>query len=467
MGAAVAHTGGLSGAVDVPSLALRAWRGGRARNGTVHYDEAEHRRLPHVVKFSGGRSSGLMLLLLLRNGLLRAERGDVVLFTNTSAEHPATYDFVGKMKRATEREGVPFLIAQWQTVETVFDGEWRRRPTYRLVNARPLSAANPDGYCHRGEVFEEAVAWGGMLPSVHTRVCTTLMKMLVTREFLADWLAARTHLPEQGHDAGSPKTDPREAHRIHRANRGTLSRAEIEARWEFLSRRPTGRPRQHLGDFTRARLPAGVNDLVSHSVFGGRCHLFGEIPAPFLTFLGFRAGEDSRHQRMVRRNLGEHTPGHGTQPPGEHSYAPLFSLGIDQEQVLRFWGRQPGRLRPHLPEDLNLSNCVYCFLKGPRALAEIERGRREFERKLPGGIRAECRKHKTPNSLAWWADIEERYGRGSRKRGANGAQPFGMFGLRDMSYRKIGAAATRRGRNGRATVIELREDPTLSCECTD
>ena len=57
---------------------------------------------PHVVMFSGGRSSGYMLALALHNGLLRAERGDVVIFNNTSAEHPATYDFV-RLDEGTHR----------------------------------------------------------------------------------------------------------------------------------------------------------------------------------------------------------------------------------------------------------------------------------------------------------------------------------------------------------------------------
>lgn len=53
---------------------------------------------PHVVKLSGGRSSAYMLCRLLKSGLLSRERGDVVIFNNTSAEHPETYKFVKKTK---------------------------------------------------------------------------------------------------------------------------------------------------------------------------------------------------------------------------------------------------------------------------------------------------------------------------------------------------------------------------------
>ena len=58
------------------------------------YRAKKHSALPHVVKFSGGRSSGMLLFALLENRLLNADRGDVIIFNNTSAEHPDTYRFV-------------------------------------------------------------------------------------------------------------------------------------------------------------------------------------------------------------------------------------------------------------------------------------------------------------------------------------------------------------------------------------
>ncbi len=53
-----------------------------------HYEYPGHEELPHVVKFSGGQTSGMLLFVLLEAGILRPERGDVVIFNNTSAEHP-------------------------------------------------------------------------------------------------------------------------------------------------------------------------------------------------------------------------------------------------------------------------------------------------------------------------------------------------------------------------------------------
>lgn len=40
------------------------------------YEASGHDELPHIVKFSGGKSSGLLLFALLEAGLLKAERGE-------------------------------------------------------------------------------------------------------------------------------------------------------------------------------------------------------------------------------------------------------------------------------------------------------------------------------------------------------------------------------------------------------
>jgi predicted phosphoadenosine phosphosulfate sulfurtransferase len=54
---------------------------------------------PYIVKFSGGRSSAMMLMKLLKNNQLNPKRGDVIIFNNTSAEHSATYEFTRQMKK--------------------------------------------------------------------------------------------------------------------------------------------------------------------------------------------------------------------------------------------------------------------------------------------------------------------------------------------------------------------------------
>ena len=128
------------------------------------YIDTHHSELPHVVKFSGGRSSGMLLLTLLANEILKPERGDVVLSNNTSSEHPQTYNFARECKAVTEQYGIPFYLLEFQTYEDARKGEWTRLPSYRLVNDKPWSEENPDGFHWRGEVFEEVPRRSGSSP---------------------------------------------------------------------------------------------------------------------------------------------------------------------------------------------------------------------------------------------------------------------------------------------------------------
>ena len=123
---------------DVPTLKvskqLREPAETHDPSSTYHlrYKAKRHPSLPHVVKFSGGRSSGMLLFTLLENGLLNRERGDVIVFNNTSAEHPDTYQFVRDCMCAAQRYGIPFFQVEFQTYEDVRRGEWTRLPSYRL-----------------------------------------------------------------------------------------------------------------------------------------------------------------------------------------------------------------------------------------------------------------------------------------------------------------------------------------------
>ena len=452
---------------SVPRLAMRQWNGGSQRKGVIYYDDKLHKHLPHVVKFSGGRSSGLMLMTLLDNNMLKAERGDVVLFTNTAAEHPATYDFVSKIKRVTEKSGIPFFIAELQTHESVQAGEWRRRTSYRLANDRPYDKhKNPCGYRYRGEVFEETIAWAGMLPTVFTRVCTTLMKMQVTRQFLADWFAARQSIPFMGHK-GRPQCDWKILHDAHRRSGGTMSYSDFVKRSKKLDKCSTFRPQQDFADFTKAKIPVLPNQFIQQHIFGESCQLFGHNPAQFITLLGFRAGEDSRYQRMQQRNQGQETPGHITHPPGEYSYAPLYDLQLDQSAVKRFWRKQPSKIRPYLPENMNLSNCVFCFLKGQRSIADIIQKKKVWEDNAPKSLQFAFKTKGTPNSISWWVKLEKSYSRQAKKEGTNGqeAPRFGMFGLTANGYEKI--QKNTKFVQSSCNIRDINEDPSINCECTD
>ncbi|CAB5495080.1 hypothetical protein AZO1586R_181 [Bathymodiolus azoricus thioautotrophic gill symbiont] len=45
---------------------------------------------PHIVKFSGGRSSAMMLMNLLESNELKPKRGDVVIFNKVNSTHKRT-----------------------------------------------------------------------------------------------------------------------------------------------------------------------------------------------------------------------------------------------------------------------------------------------------------------------------------------------------------------------------------------
>ncbi len=156
---------------------------------------------PYIVKFSGGRSSAMMLMKLLKNNQLNPKRGDIIIFNNTSAEHPATYEFTRKIKKIAEEEyNIPFFWIEYQTYEDSNGTyQWSRRPSYKLVNDQPLSRDNLSGYRYKGEVFEEMISLSGFLPSMVSRVCTLSMKIFVTNAFLSDWFAQKQSIGKLGH----------------------------------------------------------------------------------------------------------------------------------------------------------------------------------------------------------------------------------------------------------------------------
>ena len=47
--------------------------------GSLRYRSAGHAELPHIVSFSGGRSSAMLAFMAAEEGLLRPERGDLVV----------------------------------------------------------------------------------------------------------------------------------------------------------------------------------------------------------------------------------------------------------------------------------------------------------------------------------------------------------------------------------------------------
>ena len=412
-----------------------------------------HEALPHVVKFSGGRSSGMLLFTLLEAGLLDASRGDVVVFNNTSAEHPATYAFSAQCKRIVEEEyGIPFFWIEAQTYEDARDGDWVRMPSYRLVNSAKRTAENPDGYAWHGEVFEELLSWQGFVPNQFRRICTTGMKLEPTRAFLKDWFAGKEETTRLGHHGNAPRLDLEQLYQRHRKNRGGVPEEIFAKKKAFLESRPFYRPAQRFVAFSSSFVPFSNSTIEPH-LYGGKARFgaHGE-GVEYLAFIGLRYDEMRRVIRTRERNS-EQTPEAGYD--GEHVYMPLADICVTARDVITFWKAQSWDLNI---EGSSLSNCTFCFLKGAKVLGSVrdalaDSGTGEYAR--------------TPCNIDWWVNLEKRYGRDlvAEKRGIRNKhndKMIGFFGIGSgFSYATLAAS--------QKTGSDLSEfsDSVLPCDCTD
>ena len=290
----------------------------------IDYRDPRHAELPHVVKFSGGRSSGMLLFTLLKSGQLDASRGDVVIFNNTAAEHPETYRFVNECRRRVRPTRVPFFQIEFQTYEDAHRGEWTRRPTYRLVNARPRTAANEDGFHWRGEVYEELLSWSGYVPNQFRRTCTKHLKLEPTRRFVQDWTTGTPGIDRLGHHHDRPRVDPAARFRIHQEHNGRVPEAIYLRKHAYCWSRPHVRPQQRYADFSPDWKPwrtkqTGLPEKQEH-----------------VTIIGLRGDEGRRIARV--RNRG----GHDTEHAGKNIYMPLDDWDIAQKDVNAFWEKRSG-----------------------------------------------------------------------------------------------------------------------------
>lgn len=446
----------------------------------------KHKELPHIVKFSGGRSSGMLLFTLLDAGMLDAHRGDVVMFNNTSAEHPATYAFVRKCKSACEEKGIPFFWTEFQTYESFADGDYARLPAYRLVNDIPYSKDNPDGYHCRGEVFEEMVSWTGYLPNrFKGRICTSWMKLFVSKEFLRDWFALKEGIERLGHYGENSRLTADTVHATHVRNGGRTPREIFLSKKEFCRSRPLCRPARKFADFSPVadwqKIRSSELDGKSR---GGRVNLSGDYGVDYCSFLGFRSDEPARLAKMrARLQNGEEEVSSDdnldfylASPEGEHVYAPLMQFGKSKADVVQFWEQRDWDLE--LPSDANLSNCVYCFLKGTNTLWRLSNQQNSINRKMSAELRG---RKGTPSDIQWWADLEKKYGRDlvaeNRKIlnkdlvAGEGKPVIGFFGMtKQESYEQIikfSKDFKNRKLRGKHRKMYLSEFQNLPCDCTD
>ena len=141
---------------------------------------------PVVVNFSGGRTSALMLRLLLddHGGALPDDWH--VVFTNTGREMPQTLDFVHE---CGERWGVPIAWIEYQNAA----------PKYREVNHNSAS--------RNGEPFMEVIdnEKSGYLPSVFVRFCTRELKVRLLARYLRQARGLTTWTSALGIRADEPR----------------------------------------------------------------------------------------------------------------------------------------------------------------------------------------------------------------------------------------------------------------------
>ncbi len=408
--------------------------------------------VPRIVKVSGGRSSGMMLLRLLDARALDPSRGDVAIFTNTSAEHPATYDYLGHLKVLAENRGLPFFWLEFCTYEDAVRGDWARRPAYRLVNERPFGPDNPAGYRHRGEVFEEMLSYECATPSIQARFCTRMMKVAPSNAFLSDWFGRGDGPKRLGHSGSGSRITDESLLAGHRRNRGRTPPAILLDKKCYVRSCPLTRPAQRFADFS------SVPDLWRATP---PARLFGPKAIRFESCLGIRADEAHRLAKMKARIASaQRRKGRawGDQPPGEAVSAPLVEGDIDREAVTAFWKLQQFDLG--LPPDGRYGNCVFCMMKGRSSLMTLAR---------------ECPSDASnPESIDWWAAMEGRYGRNlieeKRNRTHESVTHFGFFGpaggpvygaIRDAAKEAAGCSPAMP--EAEFLVDESYDD----CNCTD
>ena len=400
----------------------------------------EHVASPHIVKFSGGRSSAALAILLAEDGLLSAERGDVILFANTSAEHPGTYAFARKCKLLLEGDfGLPFFWFEFCTVEDATRGIYTRRPSYRLVRPVPVEQ-DPQGYRHRGEVFEEMLSYQGMLPNPHARSCTAKLKLHPSHQLLAEWLG-RTEGPRHaGHHGARRYVSPEAALANYRRSRGKAPADTYLRRVDYMHRQVPTRPAQRWGDYTEAPLEPSQ----SHEP----APMWGTGAVAHVTILGLRADETRRIERVLARSMFAVGAGSAkcavrNQPPGEWPCFPLADWGYDEAAVRRFWDERSFDLK--IPQ--YAGNCVFCFMKGTKFL-------RDSARAVDSG-----RVAGTPSDIGWWDAIERRYARELPARDGTGNLRFGFFGKSGPTFAEIAEGSL----DGSARYA--RGAP--ACDCTD
>lgn len=428
---------------EIPCIRLRYAYNPRAMKKIpaveVRYRHSRHAAMPHIVKFSGGRSSALVAVALAENGTLDPSRGDLVLFANTSAEHPATYRFADQVSRLLEVEhGLPVLWYEFCTVEDATYYGYRRRPTFRLVKRLPVEE-HPQGYRWRGEVFEEMLSFQQMLPNPRQRSCTYKLKLQPSHQLLEEWFSGSGGPAHQGHYRDEPYLSSEFVADEYEKRGGTARRADFMRRAEFMLDQPSARDEQKWNDFTEVPITNPPQPGEG---------LWGRPPINHLTLLGLRSDEIRRVNRVLDRTFisegaSSQQCGTASQPGGEHPHFPLADSGFTKQEVESFWRNAPFDLL--MPAEAG--NCTFCFMKGTNQLVRLTKI--DDPQRIDG----------TPSDIVWWETIERKYRREASSRNGTGTTKFGFLGVGAPSYAQVRAGNFRRRSPGATG--------TPVCDCTD
>jgi 3'-phosphoadenosine 5'-phosphosulfate sulfotransferase (PAPS reductase)/FAD synthetase len=119
---------------------------------------------PFYVSFSGGRTSGYMLRMILDAWGGTLPEGGHVLFANTGKEHEATLQFVDEV----QQRWCPVVWLEWMDAQPT--------QTFKIVDFESAS--------RNGEPFEALIRRRKLLPNPVARFCTGELKVNTMQRYL-------------------------------------------------------------------------------------------------------------------------------------------------------------------------------------------------------------------------------------------------------------------------------------------
>ena len=378
---------------------------------------------------------------------------DVVIFNDTSAEHPLTYEFVKQCTDICEQTyGIPFYWIEFQTYEDAYRGSWKRYSSFRMVKPEPYSDDNPDGYKWRGEVFHELISHHNFLPSRQTRICTSQLKIFITQAFLSEWFARKEATAPFGHFADEQQINDDDLYAQYEKANGKSSKEVFLQRKAYVRQCDLRRDSQLFDDFSSVGVTPFLQSTNRREKPFAIASMVGDDAVDYISLLGIRGDEPLRFSKIMHRARQD-------DESREHIYMPLVDCHVNQKEVSEFWNKSAFDLE--LPVELKLSNCVYCFMKGSHALASIHKNMKRLEEDSSSGIEIVPN---TPSDINWWIGMEELYRRqadGFSEENRGKKVSIGFFGVNSgCSYTHI---------KDKSSEI-AQSDPAaddLPCHCTD